>query len=161
LRQQAEAEGVSLNEYCVRRLDTPAASAGAADEFIGDAIEMFGAALVGVVEYGSLMRDEAGPESDADFLLVLDRSQMITRDLYRQWDALSHSVAGRRVDAHFTHIPNQPTRGGIWAEAAVDGRVLFERDLAVSRALVAIRRDIADGRLKRRTVHGQSYWTAA
>ena len=49
--------------------------------------------------------------------------------------------------------------GGFWPEIALDGIVLFERDVAVSRRLVAIRRAIADGRLVRRTAHGQPYWT--
>ena len=49
--------------------------------------------------------------------------------------------------------------GGLWPEIALDGIVLFERDGALSRKLVAIRRAIADGRLVRRTAHGQPYWT--
>jgi len=44
---------------------------------------------------------------------------------------------------------------------AVDGIVLFERELRISSALVRTRRDIAAGRLVRRIVHGQPYWTAA
>jgi hypothetical protein len=39
--------------------------------------------------------------------------------------------------------------------------VLFERDGAVTRHLGAIRGEIAAGRLTRRSVHGQPYWTVA
>jgi hypothetical protein len=49
----------------------------------------------------------------------------------------------------------------VWGEAAVDGVLLFERDFVLSAALASVRRDIADGRLIRRVLHGQPYWVAA
>jgi hypothetical protein len=49
---------------------------------------------------------------------------------------------------------------GLWAEAALDGVVLFERGLVVSKRLAAVRRDIVAGRLVRRLAHGQPYWAA-
>ena len=51
--------------------------------------------------------------------------------------------------------------GGAWCEAAVDGVVIFERDDRIAARLRQIRRDIAAGRLVRRMVHGQPYWTVA
>lgn len=90
LRAAAGAEGVSLNEYCTRKLATPGAIA----------------------------------------------------------DPVTLPPAGRRVL-------------GVWAEAAIDGVVLFERSLEVSRRLAGVRREIADGRIRRRTVHGQPYWVEA
>lgn len=149
-----------MNEFCVQRLSAPAThnDAGA---LIADAEHMFGRDLIGVVEYGSQARGEATVTSDVDLLLVLDRRVPITRELYRQWDASPRTAGTRTADAHFTYLPNEPTTGGIWAEAAVDGRVLFERDRLVTSALRSIRSDIADGRLRRRSVHGQTYWTAA
>jgi hypothetical protein len=47
---------------------------------------------------------------------------------------------------------------GSWAEAAVCGIVLYDRSLAVSRRLIAIRERIAAGRLVRRMSQGQPYW---
>jgi hypothetical protein len=47
---------------------------------------------------------------------------------------------------------------GLWAEAAIDGIVLFERGTQVSARLAQARRDIVAGRLVRRVVHGQPYW---
>jgi hypothetical protein len=47
----------------------------------------------------------------------------------------------------------------MWAEVAIDGIVLFERGLRLTEHLVRVRRDIAAGRLVRRMVHGQPYWT--
>jgi hypothetical protein len=49
----------------------------------------------------------------------------------------------------------------VWGEVAVDGVVLYERGLDVSADLARIRREIAAGRLVRRTAHGQPYWTSA
>ena len=54
-----------------------------------------------------------------------------------------------------------PVRGfsGLWAEVALDGTVLFDRGWMLSARLARVRRAIADGRLVRRVVHGQPYWT--
>ncbi len=160
IRDAASAAGMSMNEFCVQRISSPS-SVDDAGQVIADAGAMFGPDLLGVIEYGSVARNEAAVDSDADLLLVLDRRVPLTRDLYRQWDSQARIAGQRAVDAHFTYVPNHRTTGGIWAEAAIDGRVLFERDRVVSTALRAIRNDIADGRLCRRTVHGQTYWTAA
>jgi Nucleotidyltransferase domain/HicB family len=159
-RKAASDAGISMNAYCIQRLGAPALT-GEADELIGDAVAFFRRDLLGVIEYGSLARGEATDASDADLLIVIDRHTSITRDLYRRWDSRVRTVGGRNADAHFAHLPNQPTTGGIWAEAAIEGRVLFEHDRQISHALADIRRDIADGRLLRRRVHGQTYWTAA
>jgi hypothetical protein len=35
-----------------------------------------------------------------------------------------------------------PSFGGFWADVAIDGIVLFERGLLLSRALIAVRREI-------------------
>ena len=163
LRSQAAIEGLSLNEYCMRRLAVSGPAADGADvmRLVEHASEMFGDRLVGILSYGSLARGEASRDSDADVLIVVDRSQPVTRDLYRVWDARPHTIGGRAVDAHFTYLPERRPVGGIWAESAVDGRVLFERDQRIREALAQIRRDIADGMLRRHSVHGQSYWTAA
>ncbi|MCY4188977.1 MAG: hypothetical protein OXD30_10890 [Bryobacterales bacterium] len=50
---------------------------------------------------------------------------------------------------------------GLWAEVALDGIVLWDRDWKLSAQLARIRRRIAGGRLVRRVVHGQPYWTEA
>lgn len=160
IREAASAAGMSMNEFCLQRLTAPSLDASGS-QVISDAEAMFGRDLLGVIEYGSVARDEASRGSDVDLLLVLDRRIPLTRDLYRQWDARPRVAAERVVDAHFTYVPNTRTTGGIWAEAAVDGRVLFERDRLVSSALRSIRNDIADGHLRRRSVHGQTYWTTA
>ena len=47
---------------------------------------------------------------------------------------------------------------GLWAEVALDGLVLLEREWSLSEHLARVRRAIAAGRLVRRVVHGQPYW---
>jgi hypothetical protein len=47
---------------------------------------------------------------------------------------------------------------GSWAEAAVCGIVLYDRNLALSRRLIGIRERIAAGGLVRRMAQGQPYW---
>lgn len=147
-----------MNDYVIQRVVSPSVDGDAAN-VVAEAEAMFGRDMLGVIEYGSVARDEAAATSDLDLLIVIDRAVPLTRDLYRQWDAMPHIASGRPADTHFTYLPNIRTTGGIWAEAAVDGRVLYERDRLVTNALRAIRSDIADGNLRRRSVHGQTYWT--
>ena len=165
LQHAAASLGISVNEHCVRRLSAPATALEAdcdARLLIGRATAMFGETLVGILLYGSWVRGEATGQSDVDVLIVVDREVELTRSLYARWDTERLTWRGRAVDAHFAHLPGdaEPS-GGVWAEAAVEGRVLFERDHRITAHLQHVRRAIADGRLVRRSVHGQSYWTTA
>jgi predicted nucleotidyltransferase len=165
LQAAARAQGLSLNEYCVRRLSGPApgvsVSAGAIDA-LARAVDVFGADLVGVMMYGSWARGDVTDRSDIDLLVVVERTTRLTRALYRRWDEAPVAWSGRTVDPHFVHLPaGEEPAGGAWCEAAVDGAVLFERDDRISDRLRQVRRHIAEGRLVRRTAHGQPYWTVA
>lgn len=162
LRRAAKEADVSLNEYCSRRLAAPSGGAeavGAAAGVVRRAAALLGEELVGLVAYGSYARGEAEDTSDVDVLIVVERSVRLTRELYRRWDEAPLDWEGRRVDPHFAHPPKDSgLPSGLWAEIAIEGIVLFERGLALSRALVRIRRDILAGRIARRVVHGQPYW---
>jgi hypothetical protein len=165
LQAAARALGLSLNEFCGRRLGVPGPAvlmhpgAGAAVE---RALAQFGEALDGLIVYGSFARGDATDQSDVDLLVVVDPAVGLTRALYREWDARPITWAGRHVDPHFTHIPrDRRTAPGSWCEAAIDGVVLWERAGIVTRQLAAVRGDIAAGRLVKRTAHGQPYWTVA
>lgn len=162
LRRAAREAGLSLNAYCVSRLAVPAmSSAGEGAEVVARASVEFGDLLAGVLVYGSWARGEATGESDVDVLVVLDGSVALTREIYRTFDAASLSWDGHPVQVQIVRMPGAgQVSGGLWPEIALDGIVLVERDLTLSRRLVAIRRAIADGRLVRRTAHGQPYWTA-
>jgi len=162
LRAAAKAHSLSLNEYCGVKLALPQGTLtgnDAAHQLVARAAELLGNDLLGVIAFGSWARGEAGPTSDVDVLLVVDSSRALTRNLYRQWDEAPLDWSGHPVEPHFVHLPEPPAVGTIWAEAAVDGIVLFERDLIVSRRLSEVRRQIVAGKLERRVLHGQPYWT--
>ncbi len=160
LQAAAKLAGLSLNEYCTRKLSAPigAVELGPAALLVQRAAEIHGADLVGVVAFGSWARGEAGPQSDLDVLVVLDAGRPLIRSLYQAWDEEALAWETHAVQTHLVHLPEAGAAGTVWAEAAIDGIVLFERDLSISRRLTVVRRDIADGRLVRRTVHGQPYW---
>ena len=123
---------------------------------------MLGEELVGVVAFGSWARDELAAESDLDVLVIVGPDVTVTRALYRRWDVEPIYWDSRPVDANFLRLPGHgEPPSGIWAEAAVDGVVLFDRDLSLSRRLVEIRRRIVAGEIVRRRTHGQPYWVHA
>jgi len=165
LRRAATAQGLSLNDYCARALASAAGVAGAwhgGAEAVTRAAALVGAELVGVATFGSWARGEAAPDSDIDLLIVVDGGLKITRSLYRRWDEVPLTWDGRAIEPHFVHLPGRSHDGtGLWAEVAMDGIVLFARDLALPRCLGAIRHAIAEGRIVRRLIHGQPYWKTA
>ncbi len=160
LRQEARTGQISLNELCTRKLalpgSTPSGPTGAA---VTRAVTVVGDALVGVVAFGSWARREMRDQSDVDVLLVVEDGRDIHRQMYRCWDESPVFWNGHPVEPHFVHLPHRGRRmSGLWAEVAVDGVVLFERELRVSSRLVEFRREIASGRVSRRRIHGQPYW---
>jgi predicted nucleotidyltransferase len=163
LREAAAAQGLSLNDYCARKLATPAgslAAAGGTGQVVERAAAMFGASLVGVIVFGSWARGAAADTSDIDLLVVVDRRVALRRALYRAWDEAPLTWAGRPIEPHFAHLPESDEAvTGIWAEVALDGIVLFERDFRLSARLVQVRHKILSGRLVRRIAHGQPYWS--
>jgi predicted nucleotidyltransferase len=163
LRDAAERSGVSLNEYCARKLALAAGSSSApATEVVTRAAAMLGDELVGVVAFGSWAREELTRGSDVDVLVIVEPQVAITRELYRRWDAAPLRWGSHPVEPHFVRLPASVARlSGLWAEAAVDGVVLYDRDLSVSRRLVEVRNRIVAGEIVRRRVHGQPYWVEA
>jgi hypothetical protein len=163
LRRAAQEAGVSLNDYCARKLAAPIGNLtalGGATMVVERAAELFGESLIAVVAFGSWARGEAASTSDVDVLVVLEATAPITRTLYRQWDTRPLAWEGHPVEPHFVHLRADAERAtGLWAEAAIDGLMLFERGTRVSARLAELRRDVLAGRLVRRTAHGQPYWS--
>ncbi len=159
LRDEASRSGMSLNEYCARRLASPGA-VGPMAEVIRRAVALCGDRLTGVVAFGSWARDQLADGSDVDILVIVDGA--ITRALYTLWESEPIDWDSRPVQAHFVHLPEPRARiSGLWAEAAVEGVILYDRDLSVARRLVEIRRRIVAGEIIRREIHGQPYWVEA
>jgi len=161
LRAEAAARNESLNELCARTLAEHAFDpvAGAFGPVVRRALGLFEGALVGIIAIGSWARGEAADGSDVDVLVVVAPGIAVTRALYRRWDAQSVTCDGRAVDPHFIVLPDPAAPvTGVWAEAARDGIVVFERAHAVSRYLGHVRRQELSGVRRRSTAHGQPYW---
>lgn len=169
LRQSARVKGLSLNQYCLQSLQSRVAfvdsdRAGTSldpglDALVERLVGSFGHDLVGAVLYGSWARGEASDTSDVDLAVVLDAATPLRRELHRAWEATPISWEGRPVEVQFVHLPGTgdlPT--GFWGELALDGIVLLDPNLEISRRLVRFRRDILAGRLVRHVAHGQGYW---
>lgn len=165
LVKAASQEGLSFNEYSVRQLRVPAD----ADELqsvrslvVSSARARFGGRLAGVLVLGSYARGDAAAASDIDVLIVIDSKTPLTRDLYRDWDREPLTFEGRAIDAHFIHPPaDARVPSAVWCEAAIDGRLWYDRDGTIARRLADARRAIADGRVVRAVAHGQPYWKGA
>jgi predicted nucleotidyltransferase len=163
LREAARAADVSLNEYCARKLAAPLGGLVASADAIAvvrHAAASFGADLTALVAFGSWARGEESDSSDVDVLVVVDERIALERDLYRRWDRDAIEVEGRAVDVHFAHLPD-PDRfsPSVWGEVAIDGVILFERNLELSRRLAEVRRRIVAGDVVRRLASGgQPYW---
>jgi predicted nucleotidyltransferase len=163
LRNAANESGVSLNDYCARKLAAPVGNVVALGEgtaAIERAAHLFGPKLVGVAAFGSWAREELSESSDVDLLVCVESSVALTRALYRRWDEHPTTWNERTLEPHFVHLPQSEARvGSVWAEVALDGVVLFERDFRISSKLVQVRHEILSGKIVRRIVHGQPYWT--
>ena len=159
LRREASARGVSLNALCNAKLATPGPTIVTSDPLtaaLDRARAIVGRHWIGGILHGSVARGESTASSDVDLLIVADDGLALSPDLYRAWDA--EAPLGR-IEPSFVHLPTDASAAGaLWAEVALDGIVLDEQDLRVSRWLIAVRREIAHGRLRRRTAHGQPYW---
>lgn len=163
LTSSARARGLSLNEHCVRSLARAQAvmNTGLTDT-VARALEQLGPDVVGVAVFGSWARGEAGPSSDVDALIVVAPDVEITRSLYRPWDDVDLTVEGHRVEPHFVQMRAEDDPiSGLWAEIALDGAIVYDPTLSLSRELSHVRRAILGGGLVRRTAGGRSWWTAA
>lgn len=164
LRDEAARSDLSLNEYCARRLTAPGlAVGGPAVAAVQRAVAVTEGRLRGILVFGSWARNELADDSDVDVLVVADSHLTLQRSLYARWDEASPvRWQGRRVEPHFVHLPAADDRvTGLWAEAALDGVVLFDFDFSLSRHLVLIRKRILGGSLIRREIHGHPYWVEA
>lgn len=111
----------------------------------------------GLVLFGSFARGRQTADSDIDLLVVLNRSVTLDRDIYSRWRV--RKFEGREVAPLFVQIPGEGERiGGLWFEVALDGIVLFDRELHLSRFLAHVRDLVAGGCVRRKVTHGHPYW---
>lgn len=163
LRTTARQAGISLNELCRRKLSAPDGVLGDAGlhQAIARAVSMFGEELVGIAAYGSWARGEARPDSDLDLLIVLREGFPLRRSLYDDWDASPLQANGLPVEPSIVRLPNGAEVSGLWAEVAIDGIVIFDPELRLSRCLSGLRKRITEGELVGGTLNDQRYWSKA
>ena len=118
--------------------------------------------LAGVVLFGSWARDDVATDSDIDVLLVARAGIPIVRSLYQKWDNEPLAWESHAVEPHIVALPETAeVTSGLWAEVALDGIVIHDPHLMVSRMLANVRRRILDAQLVRRSSGGQTYWVGA
>ena len=173
LKVAAGHDHISLNEYCKRALDDfvrPRAKEARhpshelhSSDIDGEVFRWRSAAchavegsIEGLVLFGSVARGNPREESDIDLLIVVPESVRLRRKLYVAWDNFS---LDSRVNPHFVQLPpSRSIAGSLWFEIALDGIVLYEDDLTISKFLGSIRHDIVDGVIQRKEAHGHAYW---
>jgi predicted nucleotidyltransferase len=160
LKADAQHQGRSLNELCLKRLQLPAvleylppSLATAASTVIAS----FGSEVMGLVVFGSFARQEATDASDIDLLVVFKSGAVINRGRYTQLE--KQSPIDEKIETHLVSLPAFADRvSGLWAEVSLDGVIIFDRDFSVHRYLTHVRRLIAEEKVTRRRAHGQNYW---
>lgn len=164
LKNLAARKAVSLNELCLRAVESYVARMGANQEnhttgqqqWLKVLQDMLGGSVLGVILFGSTARGEDRGSSDIDLLIVVASDLPLTRRLYTLWE---EHLSGESYSPHFVHMPEDVTMAGsIWFEAAMDGIVLYAVDRRISLFLSRIRRIVAAGRLRRKVAYGHPYW---
>jgi len=176
LKQDARSADASLNKYCQNLLSrsmrepspekasipmTFEVDRSRRTELLRDlsaqALDALGNNVEGLVLFGSYARGRQTANSDIDLLVVLDSGMTLDRDIYSQWQPRKFN--GREVAPLFVQIPGEGKRiGGLWFEVALDGIVLYDKDLELSRFLSHVRNLVADGQVRRMVTHGHPYW---
>jgi len=149
LKNDAFESGQSLNEVCLKKLLA---------EEVRDSSDQANPVL-----FGSGARGELTADSDIDLLIVLESGFPISRSLYRDWDRFWETTdiddGGRQISPHYVSLPKGiADAGGLWYEVAIEGIIIWESKLRISRFLRLIRRAIASGHIERIARQGYSYW---
>ena len=176
LKQEARSADTSLNKHCralLSRRSRDASAEGTSvsltlaagrsrravllQDLSARVLEAWGGDIEGLVLFGSFARGRQTANSDIDLLVVLNGNVVLDRDTYSRWQI--RKFDGREVAPLFVQIPGEGERiGGLWFEVALDGIVLFDRNLHLSRFLCHVRNLVAGGRVRRMVTHGHPYW---
>lgn len=176
LKQEARDADLSLNKHCCTLLSRRTGGSSAEGSPISltletgnsrrtallqdlsvRVLETWGSNIEGLALFGSFARGRETAKSDIDLLVVLSNNVTLDRDIYSRWQL--RKFGGREVAPLFVQIPGEGERiGGLWFEVALDGIVLFDRNLHLSRFLFHVRDLIAGGRVRRMVTHGHPYW---
>ncbi|MCB0411942.1 MAG: toxin-antitoxin system HicB family antitoxin [Bdellovibrionales bacterium] len=154
LKSSAEHQGISLNEFCKKKLNHSFESQSL--KFLSE----LNFKPLGLLKYGSVVRDEQTDSSDEDWLLVVPENIEIDRELYHDLDKIK--LPGQNISMNLSHLPKKGDGiSNFWLELALEAEILWELGSRIRNQLFQIRREIASGRYVRKLVHGQPYWIAA
>lgn len=154
LKEEALSKNVSLNQLCRQKLALkPSASF---EEQAVSVIRTEFPESVGVLIYGSYARSQFGFGSDIDVMVLIEDQP--SREFYVRWDRHVASRVDHRISPAFSRLDTNADPTGLWFELALDARVLWQKNLNVSRHLAELRHRIASGQYRRSFIHGQPYW---
>jgi len=170
MKKKAALQNLSLNQLCEQlfqnsivpeKSQTCEQSKGLKmvdTELVALAKSKFDGPILGVVLFGSVAREQQTASSDLDLLIVVGQTVNLDRDLYNNWSN-TKTNDGRTISPVYSHLVD-PLRisGNLWYEIALDGIVLYDPESKVQKVLAAIRRQIANRIVERKTVHGHPYW---
>lgn len=157
LKRQAQAKGLSLNQWINRLLQSERQPNQI--QLNAEIIHQeFRESLLGVILFGSVARGEALDSSDLDLLIVLRDECPIQRNLYQRWDSKILPRLSEKVSPQFSHLPNLESISSLWLEVALEGEILFDPTQQLKVTLIEIRRRISEGQYHRKISHGHPYW---
>lgn len=119
-------------------------------------VKVYGSKLIAIAIFGSVARGTASLSSDLDLLIVLDRSVKIERDLYDQLSL--RKLLNRDLSPVYVNLPETSSVSPFWMEIAMDGVVIYDKDLILNRFLIFVRDLIVKNSWYRKFSHGQPYW---
>jgi predicted nucleotidyltransferase len=165
LYREAQATGLSLNQYCVRKLrgglsSDRYAQLGMDREFLNSVVGALPARPLALILFGSFARGNYTASSDIDLLIVFDGDVRPTRSLYRDLESrLDLTRLSHPFSPHLVSLPERADDcGSLWFEVALEGVVLWEEGSRVSAFLREVRGAVSSGEIRRKTVYGHPYW---
>ncbi len=156
LKSQALAHKMSLNEWIKHRLQGTQALSPI--PIIDRLLKTFSGNLVGVVQFGSSVRNEMHKSSDVDLLLVLKTEFKFDRSIYQKWDREFNGKQDAVLSPQFSHLPVSVEYSSLWLEIALEGVIHYDPTGQVFATIRKIRDAIAEGRFHRKLSHGHPYW---
>lgn len=153
---------VSLNETCLRLLDTALSHLGDGQDryfsILHGLKNRFKGDLWGVLVFGSQVQHQGFNSSDVDFMILLNPKITLSRALYQFWDEKLNDGQSPVINPHFVHPPKNDLFGSLWLEVAQNHRILFDKKSTLHNIIVRVQDFVLLGNAKRETSHGQPYW---
>jgi len=169
VKRAAKDNGLSLNEFILRKLDDslkPKAFSYQYKELVEIILKSsLEKEIKSILLFGSVATGEASASSDLDLLIVLDKRVPIRRSLYQKWqDEIDHYItpafsSGRIISPHFVSLPDTIGEAqSLWLEIAISGVILWKTDTQIDQWIHVLRTAIASGVFQRKLSHGHPYW---